>query len=329
VASARPAPGRNVPVIHTTAARLVRHGEPLRVEEVELPDPGPGEVVVTLSYAGVNPVDRYGAEGRVAADGPVPRTLGAEGTGQVQDRPVVVHGYGLGTRRDGLWAGAAVVPEAALIDLPEGVDPVAAATMGVAGVTAWRVVTELGRVGADDRVLVLGASGGVGAIAVSVAHRLGAEVWGQTVKPANAEWIARRGADHVVVAGAGDLAAATAAFAPTVVVDPLGDGFTGAAIEAMAPHGRLVIFGTSADPTGDLPLQALYRKGLTVEGYGGLIEPDDVLAEAIGASLRALAGGRFEVPVDAVVPLAEVNEALSRLASHGTRGKLVLDLAAG
>lgn len=294
---------------------------------MDLAEPGPGEVVVTLAYAGVNPVDRYGALGSVATDGPVPRTLGTEGAGRVQGRAVLIRGHGVGTRRDGLWAGAAVVPEAALTDVPEGVDLTAAAAMGVAGLTAWRVVTEIGQVGAEDRVLVLGSNGGVGSIAVSVAHRLGATVWGQTMDAGNAEWLAARGADHVVVAGAGELATATSDLAPTVVIDPLGDGFTGASIEALAPHGRLVIFGTSAGPTGELPLRSLYRKGLTVLGYGGLIEPDEVLAKALEAALQALADGRFEVPVDAVLPLAEVNGALSRLASRGARGKLVLDVS--
>lgn len=317
------------PMSVTTAARLVRHGEPLRVEEVALPEPGPDEVLVELAYAGMNPVDRYGAEGRVAADGPVPRTLGTEGVGRVAGRPVLVHGYGVGTGRDGLWAGAAVVPAAALVDVPEGVDLVAAAAMGVAGVTAWRVVTELGGVTADDRVLVLGASGGVGSIAVSVARGLGAEVWGQTTRDDNVRWIADRGAGRVVVAAADRLAEATADWEPTVVIDPLGDGYTGAAVEAMAPRGRLVIFGTSADPRGELPLQALYRKGLVIRGYGGLIEPDEVVAGAIADALRALVDGRLQVPVDGVVPLADVNGALERLASHGVRGKLVLDLAGG
>lgn len=311
----------------TVAARLVRHGQPLEVEEVELPAPGPGEVLAVLSHGGVNPVDRYGAEGRVAPDGPLPRTLGMEAAGTVDGRPVLVRGHGLGTERDGVWAGAAVVPRAALTALPDGVDPVQAAGMGVAGITAWRVVTELARVAADDRVLVLGASGGVGAVAVSVARGLGAEVWGQTGRPAAAGWITEHGATRAVVADAGELAAAVAGLRPTVVVDPLGGGFTGAAIEAMSPHGRLVLLGASAAPTGVLPLQAVYRKGCTLYGYGGLIEPEDALAEAAAASLQALADGRLQVPVDAVVPLASVNDALARLASRQARGKVVLDLA--
>jgi NADPH2:quinone reductase len=167
----------------------------------------------------------------------------------------------------------------------------------------------------------------VGSIAVSVASRLGAEVWGQTVRDESVPWIAHRGADRVVVADADGLAAAVAEWQPTVVIDPLGNGYTGAAVEAMAPQGRLVILGTSANPVGELPLQALYRKGLTIRGYGGLLEPDHVMATAIRAALQALADGRLEVAVDQVVPLADVNGALGRLASRGVRGKLVLDLS--
>lgn len=311
----------------TVAARLVRHGQPLAVEEVELPAPGPGEVLVVLSHGGVNPVDRYGAEGSVAPDGPLPRTLGMEAAGTVDGRPVLVRGHGLGTERDGVWAGAAVVPRAAVTALPDGVDPVQAAGMGVAGITAWRVVTELAGVTGDDRVLVLGASGGVGAVAVSVARGLGAEVWGQTGRPVAAKWITEHGATRAVVADAGELAAAVADLRPSVVVDPLGGGFTGAAIEAMSSHGRLVLLGSSADPVGEIPLRAVYRKGLTLYGYGGLIEPEDALAAAAAASLQALADGRLRVPVDAVLPLASVNDALARMASRQARGKLVLDLA--
>ncbi len=100
----------------------------------------------------------------------MPRTLGTEGAGTTDGCPVMARGLGIGTTRDGLWATAAVVPRAALIDVPGGVDLAAAAAMGVAGVTAWRVVTELAQVKPDDTVLVLGATGGVGSIIVSAAE---------------------------------------------------------------------------------------------------------------------------------------------------------------
>jgi NADPH2:quinone reductase len=310
------------------AARLIEHGQPLVVEEVDLPDPSDGDVVVTLAYGGVNPVDRYGALGRVAPDAPLPRTIGSEASGRLDGRPVLVRGHRLGTARDGLWAEKAVVPAAAVTALPEGVSLEAAAAMGVAGVTAWRTVTEKAQVGPDDRVLVLGAAGGVGSIAVSVARSLGATVWGQTGSAEKVDWIRQRGAVEVVVADAVSLAEVARPLRPTVVLDPLGDGFFGAAVELLEPRGRLVLYGTSADPTGEVPLQLLYRKGLTVYGYGGLIEPDDVLAEHLEVALRALADGRLEVVVDRVLPLGEVNEAFDLLVDRQVRGKVLLELGA-
>ncbi|MGH9208787.1 MAG: zinc-binding dehydrogenase, partial [Acidimicrobiales bacterium] len=124
--------------------------------------------------------------------------------------------------------------------------------MGVAGVTAWRVVTELAQVNDSDRVLVLGASGGVGSIIVSVARRLGATVWGQTGDAAKQTWVRERGAENVVVIGAGGLREAVRELKPTVVFDPLGNGFTGAATDALEESGRLVIFGTSGEATGHI-----------------------------------------------------------------------------
>ena len=90
------------------AARLVEHGKPLSVEQVELPSPSDDEVLVELRFASVNPVDRYAAEGKVAADGPLPRTLGQEATGFLDGAPVLVAGEGLGAKRDGVFASAAV-----------------------------------------------------------------------------------------------------------------------------------------------------------------------------------------------------------------------------
>jgi NADPH2:quinone reductase len=310
------------------AARLAEHGRPLRIEEIELPEPGPRDVVLNVAYAGVNPVDMNAAQGEVAADAPVPRTLGTEGAGTVDGRPVMVRGHGIGTARDGLWATAAVVPRAALIDVPEGVGLEAAAAMGVAGVTAWRTVTEIAQVKADDTVLVLGASGGVGSIIVSVARALGATVIGQTGHESNAGWIKQRGADQVIVTDSGGLAAAVADLHPTVAFDGLGNGFTGAAVEALEPHGRLVLFGTSAAPEGQVPLRSLYSKGITVSGYAGLLESDEAMRAAIQRALQALADGQLSVPVDSAVPLGQVNESFDRIRQRQVRGKVVLDTRA-
>lgn len=309
------------------AARLHRHGEPLVLETLSLPAPGPGEVRVELAYAGVNPVDRYGAAGRVAADGPLPRTLGTEAAGTVDGRPVVVHGHGVGTTRDGVWATAAVVPEAAVVAVPDGVGLDRAAAMGVAGVTAWRTATDLAEVTAEDRVLVLGASGGVGSMLVSICHHIGATVVGQTGAGAKAPWVRARGADDVVVGDAGAVAASVRELAPTAVFDALGGGFTGMAIDAMAERGRLVLFGTSAGPRGEVPLQPLYRKGLRILGYGGLIEPEQRVAAGIADALDALSRGALQVEIGERVALHDVNRGLADQAERRVLGKLVVELA--
>ncbi len=313
-------------MVHVQAARLVAHGQPLVVQQLELAEPAGRDVIVNIAYAGVNPVDMYAAEGRVAADGPVPRTLGTEAAGTFEGQPVIIRGYGIGTRRDGLWASAAVVPRAALVAVPADVSLQAAAAMGVVGVTAWRTVTELAEVTSADTVLVLGASGGVGSTIVSVASAIGATVIGHTGQQDSAGWVSERGADQVVVADAAGLGDALAGLHPTAVFDGLGDGFTGPAIEAMAPRGRLVLYGASAGPSGQLPLLALYRKGISLRGYGGLQDSDEVIDASLRQALQALAAGRLAVAIDTVLPLAEVNDAFTRIRERTARGKIVLDV---
>ena len=309
------------------AARLLEHGQPLRVQEVELPEPGEGEVRVKLRYGGVNPVDRYIAEGRVAADAPLPRTLGGEASGELDGRPVLVAGEALGSARDGVWAQAANVPRAAILELPDGASEREAAAMGVAGLTAWNTVVDLGQIGSEDRVLVLGASGGVGSVIVSLVKSLGATVWGQTGSPEKAGGIERQGADRVVLGGPDALAGALGDFQPTVVLDPLGGDFVRPAVEALAPGGRLVSFGTSAGPEVSLNLQSLYRKSAQILGYGGMQVGREARRTGLQQALRSLAEGRMRVPIDEVLELDGVNEAFARLTDRRVQGKLLLDLS--
>ncbi|MEA2161590.1 MAG: NADPH:quinone reductase [Solirubrobacteraceae bacterium] len=311
------------------AARLHEHGQPLVLERTDLAQPGNDEVRVELEYAGVNPVDSYVAAGRVAPDAPLPRTLGGEAAGTVDGRRVMVAGEGLGATRDGVWAQAAVVPSSAVIALPDGVETRAAAAMGVAGLTAWKVVRELAAVGPDDRVLVLGASGGVGSVIVSLAATAGATVWGQTGSPDKSALIERHGADHVVVSGPDDLEAALSELEPTVVFDPLGDGFTPASVQALSARGRLVSFGTSAGPEVRLNMQTVYRKMLAVLGYGGMTLSTEERRAGLEAALAALRDGDLRVAIDTVLPLEEVEEAFRRLEQRRVQGKLLLELSRG
>jgi NADPH2:quinone reductase len=311
----------------TTAARLHAHDVPVVVERAALPrEPADDQVRVELEFGGVNPIDRYVALGRVAPDGPLPRTLGGEAAGRLDGRRVLVTGGGLGAVRDGVWAGSAVVPAACVVDLPDGVETREAAAMGIAGLTAWNCVHELARIGAGDRVLVLGASGGVGSMIVSLVAAEGAAVWGQTGSEEKAAQVAGYGAERVLVADGSALGEQLGDFAPTVVFDPLGGGFVAPVVEALAPRGRIISFGTSAGAEVAFNLQSLYRKSGNLLGYGGMQLSPSARRSGLEAALEALAEGTLHVEIDETLPLAEVNDAFSRLAARRVRGKLLLDL---
>lgn len=306
------------------AARLTEHGKPLEVEEVELPQPGEDEILVELQFGGVNPVDGYVAEGLVTRDAPLPRTLGGEASGFAGGRSVLVAGEGLGAVRDGVWAEAAVVPRAAVVELPGGVELREAAAMGIAGLTAYNVVRELARVRAEDRVLVLGAAGGVGHMIVSLAARTGATVWGQVGSAEKAGLVEQQGAQRALVAGPQELAGMVGELEPTVVFDALGDGFVQAAIDSLAVRGRVVSFGASAGAETELNMRTLYRKGISLLGYAGMLLGSEERRGGLEAALVALRDGQLRVVIDDVLALDRVGEAFARLERRAVKGKLLL-----
>jgi len=206
------------------------------LDDVPEPIPGEDEVLFEIRCAGVNPIDVWATDGTVAGGSQtLPFAPGVEATGEADGRRVLVHGFGLGVRRDGLYRERAAVPRAALLPIPDEVSFEQAAGLFVPGATAWTLVHHVAAVQPDDRVLVLGASGGVGTLVIQLALAAGATVWGQTSNDAKAGFLEEVGAAHAVVAGAAELPDRVAELKPTVVIDSLGDGFTGAAVAALQP----------------------------------------------------------------------------------------------
>ena len=306
--------------IHTIAGTLQL--------DLDVPDPIPadGESLVELAYASVNPLDIWvtrGAPG-TAADN-LPWTSGTEATGHLNGKPVLVRGSGFGVLRQGLYAEKAAVPAASIMTLPEGTDLAQAAAVGIAGITAWHAVHTKGEVKASDRVLVLGASGGVGAMAVQLAAASGATVCGQTSNQVKTAGILANGAASCVVCHADSLAESLNGFVPTVVLDALGGPWTDACIEALDLEGRLISYGTSADEMVTLNMRGLYRKGITVKGYTGLRETAADQADILRHLLAEISAGRLRVPIDAILPLGDAAEAHARILAKKVEGKLVLD----
>jgi NADPH2:quinone reductase len=307
------------------AARIHRFGDSLQIDDnISDPQPGPGEVLINIEFVGVNPLDVWVTQGTVAGGSqPLPFVPGIEAIGVVDGRRFIVEPADLGTVRDGLYREWAVVPEAALLPLPEGVDPIQAAVMPVTGRTAWWLVNDVVPVSSADRVIVLGASGGVGSLVVQLAKARGAIVWGQTSSGEKTELITAAGADRAVVANADDLAAELDEFAPTIAFDALGGNFTRVLVEALQMGGRIGLYGTSSNPEATLDLRTLYRKGISL--LPGSVPPHRQRA-AFEAAVAELAAGRLRVSVDEVLPLDRAAEAHRRILTKAVRGKLVLQL---
>lgn len=308
------------------AARIHAFGEPLVLEDVPAPEAGPGETVVQLSHAGVNPLDI-----RVAAGGagrmPLPFTPGCDGVGQTSHGPVLVYGHGIGLSRPGTYAGAVVVPDTCMIPLPPGVDLAGAAGLGMAGVTAYGLVHGSVPVTSEDRVLVLGASGGVGLLAVQLARLAGGRVWAQTSSADDANLLTDLGAEEVVVGGAAELRDGARAWSPHLVIDPLGGPFTDAALRIVETGGRIAVLGASAGNRGELDFAMLYRKAATIFGHATLKMGDTEVREALETCLDGLRSGALQVHVDDVLPLDQVEHAHERLSTRQATGKLVLAMA--
>jgi NADPH2:quinone reductase len=306
------------------AARIHAFGQELSIDEVDEPEPTDDDLLVSVRFAGVNPLDVWVTQGTVAGGKqPLPFVPGVEGVVEVEGRPALARGGGIGVLRDGLYRERAAVPRSAVLLLPDGVDPQQAAGAAVAGSTAI-ALSEAASIGPEDHVLILGASGGVGSLMIQVAKAIGATVWGQTTSGDKVDFLEELGVDRAVVADAEEVPKATAELEPTVVIDPLGDGFTRAAVEALQPHGRIALYGTSAGYLQELDLRALYRKGIQLLSYSGTIDPPERGRELLERVVERMATGDLRVPIDEVLPMENAAEAHHRILERRVRGKLLL-----
>lgn len=289
------------------------------------PSPDAGQAVVEVSAAGLNPVDVSISAGRFYAGvPPVPSVAGREGVGMLDgtrvyfDAPIVPFGS---------MAELALVDPTATYPLPDGLEDGVAIAIGIAGLAAWLALDWRAQLKAGEHVVVLGASGVLGQIAVQAAKRLGA---GRVVAAARSEDGLERalslGADAAVRIGEGtELAHALADAAGgriDVVVDPLFGEPLAAAVEAASFRARVVTLGTSAGQTATLASAAIRGKMLEILGHSNVFAPPDVKREAYVRMAELAAAGGLRVEVERI-PLADVRDAWERLAASPQR-KLVL-----
>jgi NADPH:quinone reductase len=301
-------------------------------EIAEVGDPGGADVVEVVA-APINPIDIAVWRGlHFSGHPPLPFVPGCEGVARRSDgRLVWLFSGGLGIGRDGAIAERVAVGDAIAVEVPEGADPAVAGALGIAGLAGWLPVTWRAPVRDDDTVLVLGATGAVGQVAVQMAKLRGAARI--VAAGRNAELLARAeqlGADASVrLDDAGDLVEAfKAAFdgqGPSYVFDPLWGEPGAAAVEAAAPGARIVQLGQSAGPTATLASAAIRFKQLTIFGHTNYRVPPDELATEYQRLVEAAMAGDVVIDVERVA-LDDIADTWQRQADGSADRKLVVVL---
>ena len=330
--------------------------EVLRYEDAPAPVPGPGQVLVRVKACGLNHLDLI-----VRARGPAtgllwPHITGSDAAGVVAALGAGVAGIELGMGvvlnpalscgacrycqageqslcrsfgilgRDarGAMAEYVVIPAGNVVPIPPGLSAVEAAAAPLVFMTAWRMLVTQAAVRPGERVLVVGAGGGVATAAVQIAKYLGAVVYVTTGGPAKVERALALGADAALDYRSTDVVAAIADLTDgdgaDVVIDSVGAATWKSSLECLGKAGRLVTCGATAGPLAEMDLRILWRKQISL--HGSTMANDREFRAVMGV----LAAGKLRPVIDRVFPLSEARAAETYLESASQFGKIVLEL---
>ncbi|HEV2974164.1 MAG TPA: zinc-binding alcohol dehydrogenase family protein [Solirubrobacteraceae bacterium] len=284
------------------------------------PIPTTGQLAVAVAAAGVNPIDIRLASGQLGQPR-TPAVVGLEGVGTLDDGQRIY--FSPCVWPYGSWAQRTLVEPERAFPVPDGLSDELAVAIGISGIAAWIPLAYHADVQPGESVLVLGATGTVGRIAVQAAKLLGAGRVVGAARDADAlREVEQLGADATVPL-CDDYAAAlrdAAGAGFDVVIDPLyGEPFE-AALPAAAIGARLVTIGESAGPLARIPFRAL--QGRTHVGHGSAMMPNELLRDAYAKLAEHAVAGRIAVEVERY-PLERAGEAW-RAQQAGLRRKLVI-----
>lgn len=304
--------------------RIHSYGGPevLVYEEVALPRAAAGEVLLRVHAAGVNPADWKTRRGPARPGAVLPMILGWDVSGTVEalgpgvtefQEGDAVYGMIRFPQAGATYAEYVAAPVSQIAHKPASVDPVHAAALPLAGLTAWQALIEKAHISTGQKVLILGAAGGVGHLAVQLARSQGAYVLG-TASTRNIEFLHRIGVDQAIDYTTTPLE--TAVHNVDVVFDTVGGETRERSLRVIKQGGTLVsiVFGR---PSAD---QA--AAGVNVQGM--LVQPNAMQLAQIAQQIDA---GKVQITVDTVLPLADARKAHELSETHRTRGKIVLRVA--
>lgn len=296
----------------------------------ELADVDEPEGAVEVVAASLNPLDLAVSRGLYHGGTPeLPYVPGCEAVVRDADgRLLWIFGDGLGLSRNGALAERAQIGNSTAVELPEGTDPALAAALGIAGLAGWLPFAWRAPLSGGENVLVLGATGSVGLVAVQAAKILGAaRVVAAGRRAAGLARAASLGADATLrLDEADDLVEAfREAFGgdgPDYVFDPIWGAPAAAAIQAAAPRATVVNLGQSAGPTSEIASGAVRGKNLSILGHTNFAAPPAILAEHYARLVGHAAAGTIQLDVEQV-SLGAVADAWRRQA-EGPGTKLVV-----
>jgi NADPH2:quinone reductase len=309
--------------------------ETLTVEDVPMPRPRANEVVVSVAAAAVNFPDVLIINNLYQVSIPLPFTPGSEFSGVVSAIGPDVTKVGVGDRvfgssMTGAFAEYAVSIESAVRPVPAGVDLQSTAGFWVAHMTAYHALRSVAGVQAGDKVVVLGAAGGVGLAAVELAGVLGAEVIAAGSSDEKLAICRQRGAAHTINYETSDLRDAIREIAPDgadVVIDPVGGPYAERALRSTRWGGRFVTVGFASGEIPKIPLNLVLLKGVIIKGFEirtfGHFAPELALRDE-RELLELLGSGRVVPHVSSVHPLDHASAALREVADRRAIGKVLI-----
>ncbi|MCU0967571.1 MAG: NADPH:quinone oxidoreductase family protein [Rubrivivax sp.] len=305
-------------------------------DDLQLPQPGPGEVRVAIRAASLNFPDLLIVEGRYQVRPPLPFVPGSEFAGTVDavgegvsnlrpGQPVAVIGSHGGFASHALAAAANVIP------LPPGFALEHGAAFAFTYGTSHHALADRAALQPGETVLVLGAAGGVGTAAIQIAKALGAKVIAAASSAEKCALCRSIGADEAIDYSAADLREAlkslTGGRGVDVVYDPVGGGLAEPAFRSMAWRGRYLVVGFAGGAIPALPFNLALLKGASIVGvfWGDFVRREPKAAAAALAQLgQWYAEGRIRPVIDRRLPMRELPAAFERMAARAVLGKLLL-----
>ena len=308
----------------------------LRLVDIELPAPGPGQVRLRQTAVGVNFRDILVRRGSHAVAA-LPAGLGIESAGVVEALGPGVGEMAVGDRvacvagPDGAYAEARNVPAARCVTLPPGIDDRLAAAMMVRGMTARYLLRETYPVRAGDTILVHAAAGGVGLILCQWAKHLGATVIGTVGNAEKAEIARANGCDHAIVYTENDFVARvreiTGGAGVPVIYDSVGRTTFEGSLRSLARRGVLASYGEASGDPDPVPPRRLGTLGSVYITHPSLPDYTATRAELMqtaGELFEMVRAGKVKIEVTRTYPLAAAAEAHADMEGRRTTGSIVI-----